>query len=141
MTFRSGERADDSLLTGRDDGLAARSEYVRLALEALKIVDRRNIWMVERGEDLRLAARSCHPLLIECTRLGQDLQRNITFQPHPARDRPSRPCRPRRWRQRFRTARDVCGTEGHSGCLETARIVANFGDVLEFSDLPEIGCR
>src|SRR5262245_42340474 len=48
-------------------------------------MDLRNVWMVERRQNLGLALEPGHPVLITCEVRRQDLQRDITFEPAVAR--------------------------------------------------------
>ena len=46
----------------------------------LEAVDRRDVRMVERGEDLRLALEAREPLGIARERVGQNLQRDVAVE-------------------------------------------------------------
>ena len=46
----------------------------------LEAVDRRDVWMIERGEYLRFSAEARKPIRIARERLRQDLQRHIAVE-------------------------------------------------------------
>ncbi len=51
----------------------------------LESVNRRDVQMIERREDLRLALEARQAIGIECERLGQDFQRDVAIEPAVAR--------------------------------------------------------
>ena len=85
-----------------------------LPVAFLEAVDRRNPWMVQRREQLRLATKPRQPLRIR----GEGVGRIFSATSRPAacrgRDRP-RPSRPRRWRRRPQRRRSACRSRGACG--------------------------
>ena len=50
------------------------------AVGVLQAVDRRDVRMVQRGEDFGFALKPRQPVGVACQRRGQDLERDLTFQ-------------------------------------------------------------
>ena len=56
-------------------------EHQRMrAARVLETVNRRDVWMIQRGKHLCLAAEPCEPIGVERKRLGQHFQRDVTIQ-------------------------------------------------------------